>query len=137
MLILFIIIILFLILLIFFAGTTGTVRSTRARLNHPYVPVSLPPKPETQPLNPPPRFTPATPQTLKDLFVPVPGSREVDQPFQYSDAEIRKMFEHPPVFGGQEKNFDWDALCRVTGQTHRICTCEYCQMLRSRNGASQ
>lgn len=147
MLILFIIVILFLMLLIFFAGTTASARPTRprSRLAQPQIPPTLPPAPQTRskesryeirPRNPPSNFTSAPSQAQHDLFIPAASRREVDQSSQFSEAEIREMFEWPPVFGGQEKSFNWDALCRVTGQTHRVCSCEYCQRMRSRNGSN-
>jgi hypothetical protein len=136
MLIFFIIVILFLLLLIIFSGATPAQSTrTRPRLYQPNVPVALPPEPKTQPPGQPPSFTPAKPQALNDFFVPVP-SREVEQPFQFSEAEIRKLFNRPPVFEGQGESFDWDAPHRATGQTHRVCSCQECQSLRARHGIS-
>lgn len=134
----FIAVILALLILVFiFAESTqartGSERRRPARTN---VSATLPAKPKNRALGEASYFTPAAPPAAQHaLFVPIPGERETEGAFRLSEAEIRSVFNLPPVFEGQ-KSFNWDALCRVTGQNHRLCSCEYCQTLKSRDGLS-
>jgi hypothetical protein len=138
MLILFLIVILFIFLLIFFASgaTTKPTRTrpprTRPRVERSHVPLNSLPEPEIEPLiQPQPKFRP---EMLRDAFVPIARSQEVEQQqLRLSDAEISEVLTPPPAFTGRER-FNWDARCRLTGQTYRVCSCEGCKNLRSRNG---
>ena len=47
--------------------------------------------------------------------------------------QIRNFIPPEPTFGGREQ-INWDARCRLTGETHRVCSCTECKSLRRANG---
>lgn len=137
MLVFFVIVILIVILLIVFAAADSAQPTrTRPRSVQPHVAAPLLPESKPRPhIKLPPKFQPGKPQALEDVFVPVALSNKLEMPFGFSEAAINP----PPLpdngFEGRE-SFNWDAQCPLTGQTHRVCSCDDCKNLRSRNGVS-
>lgn len=54
------------------------------------------------------------------------------QGFGLSD-QLRDFLSPELAFGGREQ-INWDARCRLTGETHRVCSCTECKSLRRANG---
>ena len=69
------------------------------------------------------------PENQTDLFAPIERVRVPPSPF--SDEEIRSVFNVPSPFKGA-MSINLDAHCKLTGETHRVCSCQGSQELRSR-----
>lgn len=137
-LILFIIVILVLLLLILFAGSAPT-KSTRklSRLKRPAASIDpLRAELEIEPRALPADFVPAKPKALSEFFVPTPIGKQIEQPFQFAETKRSQSPTPTPFFEDVRSIFNWDALCPVTGQAHRICSCDECKELRSAYGVS-
>lgn len=137
-LILFIIVILFLLLLILFAGSAPA-KSTRrqSRLEQEGAPITpLRAEPEIEPRPLPSDFASAKPRALGEFFVPVPISKQIEQPYQFAEEKRNQPSTPAPFFEDARSIFNWDALCPVTGQAHRGCSCDECKELRSAYGVS-
>jgi hypothetical protein len=137
MLVFFVIAILIVILLIVFAAA-GSAQPARtlSRSEPPHVASPLIPEPKPRPhIKPQPKFKPRKPQALEDVFVPVAKSEKAEQPFRFSEAKIEEALTDRPVITGRV-SFNWDAQCPLTGQIHRVCSCNNCKNLRSQNGVS-
>lgn len=137
-LILFIIVILFLLLLIIFAGSAPTQsRRTPPRAEQTVAPITqLCAEPEIEPRALPPPFAPAEPRALSEFFVPVPINKQNEQPFQFVQAKMNEPQTPPMDITSGHTIFNWDALCTLTGQSHRVCSCEECKQLRLAYGVS-
>jgi hypothetical protein len=152
MLILFILAFLLIFLLLLFGG------STRSKPARPRSQLRLEPPPPADPLDrfaprprsrPEPRLRPAPARRTRPGLEPISGFQPRSdvfapaQPFNHAPpvppvtvAQIKEFFQRAPDFEGRQSNFKWDALCRPTGQPHRICSCDTCEELRSEHGLS-
>lgn len=57
------------------------------------------------------------------------------------NLRLPSLSSQPPLmdlaeskFQGQEQPINWDARCRLFGETHRVCSCTECVALRKRHG---
>jgi hypothetical protein len=149
MLIIFFLVLLFVFLLLVIGGTTQTrpVRQ-RSRPSLESTPKPRAESPLTPRRGPPPRVPNSLPEVAPrhrlgperfqpklqiSVLTPVVHFESVTPATSVTPMPLGDFFQSPPPIVGRE-NIKWDALCRLTGQPHRICLCNTCEELRSTHG---
>ena len=137
MLFIFLLILLLVFVVLLLGGSMRTPPGgTRSRLERPVPRLTPPPVVQPRP-RPEPMFQPRERETFSqqgaNFFQAAAPRRAAPQHQRFAP---RQESVRPATFTGHG-NIKWDALCRLTGQPHRICDCSGCEELRLQNGLNR